>query len=287
MFSREERFQIAQDVMKRLAPELEARLVPGVSYELNGTTEKESEPELTPPRSQGPSLQALLRKIGPQPPYSVLIGLCEDSLPFLFDLSDPTPGAILIAADRQSGKTRLLQSILASTSQLNTMEEVNYYLITPHPEESRAVLQHGHCLDILRPEERAASALVLDFAAVANQRRSGREDGPAMILAIDDLAALGQQLDQKETRYLQWLLQYGPQSRVWTVATLEAERIRQVDRRLAPSFGTRLIGKIGSPGLANLLSGYPDPVCESLEAGSQFCVLYGNEWIRFWVPEVA
>jgi hypothetical protein len=272
--------------MKRLAPELETRQIPVDSFELTDITDKDFALSLPAPRPQGPSLQTLLRKIGPQPPYSVLIGLCEDGLPFLFDLSDPSPGTILITADRQSGKTRLLQSILTSTSQLNSMEEVNFYLITSHPDESQSVQQHGHCLDILRPEERAASALVLDFAAIANQRRSGREFGPAMILAIDDLASLGQQLDQKETRYLQWLLQYGPQSRVWTVATLESERVRQVDRRLVPSFGTRLIGKIASPGLANLLSGYPDPVCESLEAGSQFCVLYGNEWIRFWIPGI-
>jgi hypothetical protein len=285
MFNSEEQLQIALEVIQRLQTEMAAQGITFEPGELPHLSEPPTpEPEVERPVQRLPSLAGLLKQIGPQPPYSALIGLCEDGLPFLFDLSDPNPGSILIAGDGQSGKTRLLQSILASAGALNEPEKVCFYMITPRLDEAPWMEENAHCLDVFAPHERASSALILDFAAVANQRRSGREAGPVMVLAIDDLAALCNQMDDKVTRYLQWLIEYGPQSGVWTVATLEAGQIRQVDRRLLPKFGTRLIGKIASPALANHLTGYPDPVAESLERGRQFCVLFGNEWIRFWIP---
>jgi hypothetical protein len=204
----------------------------------------------------------------------------------MFDLSDPTPGSILIAGDRKSGKTRLLQAVLSSISALNRPDDVCYYMITPRPVENQVIYQQAHCLDILSPDEQSASALVLDFAEIANQRRSGRERGPVTILAIDDLSALNYYMDEKVTRYLQWLLEYGPKVGVWVIATVESDGARRIDRRLIPAFGTRLVGKISSSSLAGLLSGYPDPVVEALESGKQFCILYGSEWIRFWIPEI-
>jgi hypothetical protein len=170
---------------------------------------------------------------------------------------------------------------------LNGPDEVCYYLITPRPVENQIIYRQAHCLDILSPDEQSASALVLDFAEIANQRRSGRELGPITILAIDDLAALDYYLDDKVTRYLQWLLEYGPKVGVWVIATLDAEGARRVDRRLIPAFGTRLIGQITSPSRAGLLSGHPDPVGETLDSGKQFCILYGTEWVRFWIPAIS
>jgi hypothetical protein len=91
-------------------------------------------------RAAIPSLAGLIRKIGPQPPYSALVGLCEDGLPFLLDLSDPVPGAVLIAGDPSSGKTRLLQSLLASVGVFSGPQELSYTLITSRPQEN-ALLQ--------------------------------------------------------------------------------------------------------------------------------------------------
>jgi hypothetical protein len=204
----------------------------------------------------------------------------------MFDLSDPRPGSILISGDRGSGKTGLMQSILASISALNRPDEVSYYIITPRPSEIGAACQQANCLDILTPDERTASALVLDFAEVANQRRSGRERGPITILAIDDLATLDHFMDDKVTRYLEWLLDNGPREGMWAMTTLESERAKKIDRRLLPGFGTRLIGKIASPAAAGYLAGFSDPAFGQLESGRQFCTSYGSEWIRFWVPEI-
>jgi hypothetical protein len=286
MLNSNEQLQIALEVMQHLQAEIPVESLPfGPAESIN------PDPQLPPgylttTSWQCPSLAELIRKIGPQPAYSALIGLCDDGMPFMFDLSDPSPGSILIAGDRKSGKTRLLQAVLASISALNGPDEVCYYMITPRPEENQVLYHQGHCLDILSPDEQSASALVLDFAEIANQRRSGRELGPVTLLAIDDLSALDYYMDDKVTRYLQWLLEYGPKVGVWVIGTVESEGSRRIDRRLIPAFGTRLIGQISSLSHAGLLSGYPDPIVETLESGKQFCILYGSEWIRFWIPEI-
>lgn len=279
MINPDEQLQIALEVMQRLG--VERTMLPP-----NPAPDAYLRPD---PPSAGrplPSLAGLIREIGPQPPYSALVGLCDDGLPFLLDLSDPSPGSILIAGDRGSGKTRQLQAILASAGALNQPEEVCYTVITPRPAEFELLQSQAHCLDVLTPGERAACALVLDYAEIANQRRTGRETGALLVLAVDDLAALDRYLDDKATRYLQWLLQHGPSVGIWTFASLEAGRARELDRRLLPAFGTRFIGKIASPGRASDLTGCPEPVVEALEGGRQFCVLFGNEWIRFWIPEL-
>jgi hypothetical protein len=286
MLKSDEQFQIALEVMQRLQSEYPIESLPLRPAESVDTDLPLSTGTLKTASWQCPSLTELIRNIGPQPAYSALIGLCEDGLPFMFDLSDPAPGSILIAGDRKSGKTRLLQSVLSSIGALNGSDEVCYYLITPRPVENQIIYRQAHCLDILSPDEQSASALVLDFAEIANQRRSGRELGPITILAIDDLAALDYYLDDKITRYLQWLLEYGPKVGVWVIGTVDAEGARRIDRRLIPAFGTRLIGQTTSRSLAGLLSGYADPVVETLESGKQFCILYGSEWLRFWIPSI-
>jgi hypothetical protein len=285
MLNSDEQLEIGMEVIQQLRAEMALPLPLPVSPSIAAMN---SAPAERRPSSRAalPSLAGLIRKIGPQPPYSALVGLCEDGLPFLLDLSDPVPGAILIAGDPGSGKTRLLQSLLASVGVFSGPEELCYTLITSRSQENALLQDQPHCLGILAPGERPAVELVLAYAEVANQRRTGRENGPVTILAIDDLAALDRQMDDKSTRYLQWLLLTGPQVGVWTIATLDAGQARALDRRLLPAFATRLIGKIASPEAASLLAGYPDPLVAALEGGDQFCVLYGNEWIRFWIPEI-
>lgn len=277
MLNSDEQLQIAMEVMSQLGIETSLPLMPQALAESSHQFST---------RSTLPSFSGLIRKIGPQPPYSALVGLCEDGLPFLLDFSDPAPGAILIAGDPGSGKTRLLQSILASIGVFNGPEELCYTLITTRPEENVLFYDQPHCLGILAPAERPTVDLVLSYAEIANQRRAGRENGPTVVLAIDGLAALDHQMDDKATHYLQWLLSNGPQVGVWTIATLETGEVRGIDRRLLPAFPTRLIGKVTSPEAASLLVGYPDPLVAALEGGSQFCVLFGNEWIRFWIPDI-
>ena len=236
---------------------------------------------------QSPTVYSLLDSIQPLPAYSTVFGTCEDGVPFLMDLRDPSPGAILILGDPGSGKSRLLRTILTSTSLVNTPDKVNYCLITSNDRNFYAVTGKDHCLAAASPYDRAASELIMEMSALAEQRRNGRHRGPAVILAIDDLAVFaGERLDYDGFIHFKWLLEEGPKSHIWPVVTLNAHQLKKVDKRLLSSFGSVFFSSIQSPRLLEEFAGGYSPSARSLYPGYQFEFMYAGDWIRFTLPAV-
>ncbi|MBN1145840.1 MAG: hypothetical protein JXA78_01190 [Anaerolineales bacterium] len=233
-----------------------------------------------------PSLEALLDHCAPLPTHSIILGACEDGLPFMLDLTNPAPGALLALADPGSGKTRLLKAILASAVYLNPQESVEFNLIAPDPGEFPGLAQVGQCRQVVHAGENSTedlAKLIDDLALVVETRRRSTPGDPAIILAIDDLARCAQLLDEQAFAQLYALAKHGPRSRVWTIATLSAERSPEVDPRLLAAFRTRLIGVIEDAELGFYLSGDESQETRALQENGLFCVPYGGGWVRFWV----
>jgi hypothetical protein len=194
------------------------------------------------PSYNGPELNELLRQMGPQPDYSMLVGLCSDGLPLMLDLSDPTPGSILITGDSGCGKTSLLQAMILSACRLNAPQQAQFLAITPNHSEWSDLADDEHCLGLYTADMRASSQAIIEYTEIGNQRRSGRERGAATILAIDDLWVSQYFMDAKVRRFFEWTVQYGPQNKIWPVVTVETDREYDV-RRLIQGFGTRIQGR--------------------------------------------
>lgn len=226
------------------------------------------------------SLDGLLERLGPMPPGSVLIGMCEDGLPFLFDLTDPSPGSILIVGDSGSGKTHLLQSIIGSACALNRPDEVKVSVISSNPGEFEALNSMKNCRAVLSCYDRAASELVMELAELAGQRRNGMNRGTVEILAIDDLPAFHQNSEYEINRYLEWLAVYGPQAAIWVIATVKTSQVWRIRKGLYEVFGTQLMGMTSSI----QLSAQADYLPTDKEQPGVFSVLLGDEPVRFWSP---
>jgi hypothetical protein len=231
------------------------------------------------------SLEMLLEKAGKLAPYSMILGLCEDGLPCLLELTNPAPGALLLSGDTHSGKTRLLRAILASAIRLNTPDQVAFYLVAHQPKEYRDLAESDHCRQVNAADEKVIPQLIEELAALTEQRRRGKLDGPAIILAIDDLAVCLESLDNKAFTRLYWLIRHGPRSQVWTLATLGSGQSKKIDPRFLTAFRTRLMGHVSDRRLANVLSGDNRLDARELQSGYQFCVPFGDEWLRFWICE--
>lgn len=230
-----------------------------------------------------PSLDDVITESGPFPPGSVILGVCDDSLPFTLDLTDPRPGSLLITGDTRSGLTRLLRSILSSAVAINTPGQVSISLISPTPQDFIPAAGSPHFNQIYCPEQTDAIHHLYLLAEMAEQRRRGSGRGPSIILAIDHLETWLEQMDDEAFARLYSLAIHGPRSRVWVIATLSAGLVDQIDLRLLDAFRTRLIGHISSPGLATYLAQDGNSGADELAPGLQFTVPFNEGWIRFWI----
>jgi hypothetical protein len=279
MISPDERFAIALDVLKRLKAELAAQtagFTPAAPAGSRLEYALSSQPATG--KEAGPSLQGYLKEHAPLPPHSAVLGAGEDGLPFLLDLVDATPGALLVLEDDAEEARRLLRTLLTSACLLNSSKELTLRLITVRPEEYNFVRSRPAFQEAASPQERLAGHMISELAALTEHRLSGQRLGSNVILAIDDLPALAQNYLFKGQKALLELVQNGPLVGVWTVATANHSQAAALDRTLVESFNTHIIGRASDSRRAG-------PGNEALEE-RQFRVWSGGEWYHFWSLEI-
>src|SRR5210317_15336 len=108
-------FSLMLEAMAELQPEIDAAL-----------------PKLAP---AAPSLKDSLSELDPLPREALLLGLASDGLPVLLNLHDAHPGPLLVAADPGAGKTALLQMIAQATVDMHEPNDVQFGVISNHPDE--------------------------------------------------------------------------------------------------------------------------------------------------------
>lgn len=302
MLTSDERFEIGMKYLKRFKPSTAVRIehrhplysrksspfphsdagVAAVELEDDAETEMISSQSESP--LQPPSLAEVLAQAGPLPPQSVLLGMCEDGLPFLFDLTNPAPGSLLIVGDSGSGKTRLVKSLLASARHLSKPNQLSYSIITPDARLYHQEMQSPeYCSHFLSSDEISTARLIESLTQLAERRRRSNTPGPMMLLVVEDLAACVQSLDDGQFRRFYWLIKHGPRSRIWVLATFDPVSLAWTDERILDAFRTHMIGAVSDPELAASLAGDEHFSTGDLQAGDQFCVPFGDDWIRFWI----
>jgi hypothetical protein len=233
-----------------------------------------------------PNLQGLIEEIGSLPPYSIIIGGCDDHSHLFMDLTDPAPGSILIAGDDQSGRSRLLDSILYSSAVLNSPRRVRYAIIAPDLTGLEYLTTRPHCYQASSTDTHDAIDLIYELAEIADYRRNNQQTGSVIILAVDNLACLLSTIDDEMVEQLRWLVKVGPEVQIWTIATINSQDLPIIDIDFLNKFGTRLIGSIATTELVDYVCGTDDPKPGKVIAGAQFNVLFNEDWVRFWIPAV-
>jgi hypothetical protein len=188
------------------------------------------------------NLHSILQNLGHLPRYSVFLGVCPDGTPLFIDLTNPAPGSILVIGQAKSGKTNLVKTILCSSSELNSPDMVNYFVISNDAHEMRTFAKYPHCQGIYSHFHRESEKIILGLSALAEQRRLGRERGPAIILAIEDLSALTKEyMDYNLFVHLKWLLRFGPYASIWPIVSQDESNVWMIDNQLISGFTTRLV----------------------------------------------
>jgi len=259
----------------QLPPEL-------VAYE--STVEESRQDQAAWSTGPMPDLQAVLGVLAPLPTGSVLLGICDDGLPLLLDLKNPSPGSLLLVGDLSPANRNLLRLILASIVLLHEPGEVDLHLVTDQPEAYRGLLDVPGTIRTHSPFDPRLPELIRYFASRANQRLSGRQASRLAVLGIEDIETVVSQLSEERLGELTWLAATGPMEGSWVFAGLDAAHYGELDPVLFQAFRTRLVGSSTDREIAEYLSGLPAAVSSSLDPGVGYCVKFAGELIRFWLP---
>lgn len=216
----------------------------------------EVDPGSSPP---SPSLIKTIQEFRPFPEKTVILGVCDDHLPLVIDLKNPRSGSILITGEPGCGKTNLLETIAESACLIDVPDSISFCIISSTPDEFAHLYNHRHCQALVAPYERVAGEIILELSAIAEQRRSGRERGPAFLLIIDDIfPLLTQYFDFNTFTHLKWLILNGPRSQVWPMITVQNNWLQEIKTEFLNSFPFHICG------LANLLLPYGENHSDNL-----------------------
>ncbi|MFC1922069.1 FtsK/SpoIIIE domain-containing protein [Chloroflexota bacterium] len=198
-----------------------------------------TERRIQPKRATTPSLYRILDTYGAFPPYSLVIGLSKDGLPFMLDLDNPKSGSILVVGETGSGKTQLLNVVSTSACLLNNPQNVSLHVISKKANEYTGLFNFPHCQTLLNPYDRAAGEMVIELASIAEQRRTGRELGSMRMLIIDDFSSISRMLsDYSVYLNLKTLVSRGPKSGIWPIISINPNDVHEEIGHLLRSFGT-------------------------------------------------
>lgn len=227
-----------------------------------------------------PALSEVLTEFGPMPAEALFLGVASDGLPVLLNLHDPVPGPILISGDAGTGKTAFLQSIARAAGKMHQPEELQFGVLTSHPDEWNGLENIPNNVGVFPLYHRSAEDFILSLASWAHGNKTSQQ---SVLLLLDDLEA-ATNLDFDAKQNLRWLFLRGPARRVWPINTLNPNRMENIMPWL-DAFHTRMFGPIQDSGqLRNL--GAETANLNSLNTGTQFALREGDHWLRFWIPGV-
>lgn len=252
-------------------------------------------PELLPRKHRNPSALVKLKLTGevitvgklmashqPIPTHSILLGQCNDGLPFLIELGDPELGAILVGCDEGGGKTHQLQVMVDSAMRVNDPRELQISILTLNPNEwdylQCDVRLNKYLRGVHAWYDGRAEVIIQELTELAEARREGKRRGTTVILILDDLNFV-ENLSYEAQVNLHWLLAYGSQSDVWIVGAIKARHASSFQYWIEP-FRTRIIGRVQSKENAQILSMRSDSQVQGLEPAS-FKVWTGSDWLNY------
>ncbi|MFN3491458.1 MAG: hypothetical protein ACK40V_04475 [Anaerolineales bacterium] len=234
-------------------------------------------PQITP-TIVTPTLASVLADISPLPPQALFLGIAEDELPVLLNLSDPVPGPILIVGDEKTDKTLLLQTIARAVDLTYPQNEVQYAVITPHPDEWKKFYKNENNTFVYETKDYNSKELLESLVIWAHHNKGEQQ---SVLLLIDDLEAITK-LDEQAQQNLRWLLLRGTSRRVWTFVTLNAKRAFHLKEWLN-FFHTRLFGRVQNSDEAYLLTGNRNHPLAEL---NQFAMRENDKLLGFYAPTI-
>lgn len=233
------------------------------------------------------SLERLLESHPGLPNETAVLGVCDDGLPVLLDLNDPTPGSLLLVGDEREKHLDMLRSAVTSTVKRNSPHAIQFLVITDDPKTwDEWIFSQGyerHCLGVEDRESEAARQWILQLADWTEQRRLGQRGGPPVLVLFDTLDFLPR-LPYDVRLNFDWMVKEAPPARIWPVASISTNLALSIGSRMLRSFQSRVLGYSCDAAVYTRLGGLEDPNADDFVRPGEFAVKVGDDWLRFQAP---
>ncbi len=222
------------------------------------------------------------------PAGTALLGLADDGAPLLIRLPSPEVAHVLVAGTTGSGKTALLQSMIASLALWNHRKQLQFVLIDPKGRafESLKALPHLYNKEIVTQPDRAVAALA-NLIGVMEQRDQDHAVEPRVVVVIDELADLVQTGGQVVLDHLGRLVQRGREAGVHVIAATQKPSSAVIGSVVKANFPVRLVGRVVSADDARVAAGVGGTSAERLTGSGDFLAVTGPGVIRFQAAYVS
>jgi hypothetical protein len=240
-------------------------------------------------REQVPSLGRLLSRFADLPEQTAVIGVCEDGLPVLLDLHDPSPGSLLVIGDEAERQRDLLRAAVASLAWRVPPSSAQFIVFSVQPDEWwRWIVARGfdrHCLAVEYAEADSVQDLILRMADWTEQRRLGQRSGPPVLLIADSLSFLPDLEDDVRLNF-EWLAHEGPPAQIWPLAAISSEQAAALGPRMLRAFQGSVLGYMRQPDCYTRFAELPKTEAERFGRPGQFAFRLEDGWLWFRSPQV-
>jgi hypothetical protein len=235
------------------------------------------------------NLRRLFKEHDDLPTQSAVLGVGTDNFPVLLDLSDPTPGAVVVIGDEREEQMKLLQTLVASVAMRNSPRSVQVLIVTIDPKPWKEwIAAQGYdrfCLSIIgADDEDSLRDWILRLGDWTEQRRLGQRSGPPVLMVMDTLSFMPRLAYDVRLNF-EWMAKEGPPAQIWPVAAISTELAQLLNsRRMLRAFQTRILGHAADPSFYVQLAGLSEQEAAGFIPPGRFAVRLGESWLTFGLP---
>ena len=273
--------------LQALADELALALgVPDVRVSRQGSSVKLEVPrEDTQPVKLLPLMARLATRAGYSaspaiPPFTAVLGMCDDGAPLLVRLSSPDVAHVLISGTTGSGKTALSQTMVLSLAMTHRRSQLQFVLIDPKRRAFERFAALPHMLWPIIGDAMAGAAALDELVQLMEARGNGGAE-PRIVVMIDELADLMQVAGKALADPLTRLVQRGREAGVHIVACTQKPSSQVLGPLIKANFPARLVGRVVSPEDARVASGIGGTGAERLTGHGDFLAVAAGQVVRF------
>jgi S-DNA-T family DNA segregation ATPase FtsK/SpoIIIE len=220
------------------------------------------------------------------PPFTAVLGMCDDGAPLLMRLSSPEVAHVLISGTTGSGKTALCQTMILSLAMIHRRSQLQFVLVDPKRRAFAPFAPLPHLLWPLIDNAADAAVAIGELVKLMEARDHTTGNGqtpptPRIVVVLDELADLMQVAGKPLGEHLTRLAQRGREAGMHVIACTQKPSSQVMGTLIRANFPARLVGKVVTPEDARVAAGIGGTGAERLTGRGDFLAVAAGQVLRF------